>query len=48
MKKKGYIYVGIMLTLIAGSFLWINRQKEQAKARVYEVKKKGANSSDEG
>jgi len=40
MKKKGYIYVGIMLTLIAGSFLWINRQKEQAKARVYEVKKK--------
>ena len=29
-----------MLTLIAGSFLWINRQKEQAKARVYEVKKK--------
>lgn len=28
-----------MLVLIAGSFLWINRQKERAKARVYEVKK---------
>ena len=40
MKKKIYIYVGIMLILIAGSFLWINRQKEVAKARVYEVKKK--------
>ena len=40
MKKKIYIYVGIMLVLIAGSFLWINRQKEVAKARVYEVKKK--------
>jgi thioredoxin len=40
MKKKVYIYVGIMLVLIAGSFLWINRQKEVAKARVYEVKKK--------
>jgi len=39
MKKKGYIYVGLMLALIAGSFLWINRQKEEAKARVYEVKK---------
>jgi len=39
MKKKIYIYVGIMLILIAGSFLWINRQKEVAKARVYEVKK---------
>jgi thioredoxin len=39
MKKKIYIYVGIMLVLIAGSFLWINRQKERAKARVYEVKK---------
>ena len=39
MKKKGYIYVGIMLALIAGSFLWINKQKEVAKARVYEVKK---------
>src|ERR1035437_67489 len=39
MKKKVYIYVGMMLVLIAGSFLWINRQKEVAKARVYEVKK---------
>ena len=39
MKKKVYIYVGLMLALIAGSFLWINRQKEEAKARVYEVKK---------
>src|ERR1035437_9958675 len=39
MKKKIYIYVGIMLVLIAASFLWINRQKEVAKARVYEVKK---------
>ena len=39
MKKKGYIYVGLMLALIAGSFLWINRQKEEAKAKVYEVKK---------
>jgi thioredoxin len=39
MKKKVYIYAGIMLVLIAGSFLWINRQKERAKARVYEVKK---------
>lgn len=28
-----------MLVLIAGSFLWINRQKERAKDRVYEVKK---------
>ena len=39
MKKKVYIYAGIMLVLISGSFLWINRQKERAKARVYEVKK---------
>jgi thioredoxin len=39
MKKKVYIYAGIMLVLIAGSFLWINRQKERAKDRVYEVKK---------
>jgi thioredoxin len=39
MKKKVYIYVVIMLALIAGSFMWINRQKEVAKAQVYEVKK---------
>ena len=39
MKKKGFIYVGLMLALIAGSFLWINRQKEEAKAQVHEVKK---------
>jgi len=39
MKKKGSIYVGIMLVLIVASFLWINRQKEEAKSRVYEVKK---------
>jgi thioredoxin len=39
MKKKVYIYVAIMLALIAGSFMWINRQKEVAKAQVYEVKK---------
>jgi thioredoxin len=39
MKKKVYIYAGIMLVLIAESFLWINRQKERAKDRVYEVKK---------
>ena len=39
MKKKVYIYVGLMLALIAGSFLWINKQKEEAKAKVYEVKK---------
>ena len=39
MKKKGYIYLSIMLVLIAGSFLWINRQKEEAKSKVYEVKK---------
>jgi thioredoxin len=39
MKKKFYIYVGLLLALITGSFLWINRQKEEAKARVYEVKK---------
>lgn len=38
MKKKVYIYVGLMLVLIAGSFMWINRQKEEAKARIYEVK----------
>jgi thioredoxin len=39
MKKKTFIYIGIMLVLIAASFLWINRQKEVAKAKVYEVKK---------
>jgi thioredoxin len=39
MKKKNFIYMGILLVLIAGSFLWINRQKERAKDRVYEVKK---------
>jgi thioredoxin len=39
MKKKGFIYIGIMLILIAGSFLWINRQKEEVKSKVYEVRK---------
>ncbi|MDD4970287.1 MAG: thioredoxin [Paludibacter sp.] len=39
MKRINYIYIGLMLVLIAASFLWINRQKEEAKARVYEVKK---------
>jgi len=39
MKKKVYIYVGVMLALIVGSFAWINRQKEETKAQVYEVKK---------
>ena len=39
MKKKFYIYVGLLLAIIAGSFLWISRQKEEAKARVYEAKK---------
>jgi len=35
MKKKVYIYVGVMLALIVGSFAWINRQKEETKAQVY-------------
>jgi len=40
MKKRNvYLYVGIMLLLIAGSFTWINRQKEEAKAKIYEEKK---------
>ena len=41
MKKKGYIYVGLILVLIAGSFLWMNRQKEETKAKVNEVVKSG-------
>ncbi|MDR3652613.1 MAG: thioredoxin [Paludibacter sp.] len=39
MKKKVYIYVGIMIALIVASFMWINREKEVAKSRVYEDKK---------
>jgi thioredoxin len=39
MKKKIYIYVGIVLALAAGSFLWIYMQKEETKPRVSEVKK---------
>ena len=39
MKKKVFMYVALMLVIITGSFLWISRQKEEAKAKVYEVKK---------
>jgi len=39
MKKKVFMYMALMLVIIAGSFLWISRQKEEAKAKVYEVKK---------
>jgi len=39
MKKKIYIYAGIILVLIAGSFLWIYMQKEEIKPQVSEVKK---------
>ncbi len=35
MKKTGSIYIGIMLVLIIASYMWINRQKETAKVKVY-------------
>jgi len=41
MEKKVIIYVGIMLALIAGSFAWINREKEIAKSQVYHDSKFG-------
>ena len=41
MEKKGYIYLGIVLALMAGSFAWINRQKEIAKDQVYHDSKIG-------
>ena len=39
MKKKSFIYGGILLILIAGSLLWINRQKEVTIAKVSEANK---------
>jgi thioredoxin len=39
MKKKIYIYAGILLALVAGSFLWIYMQKEETKPQVSEIKK---------
>ncbi|MDP4240302.1 MAG: thioredoxin [Bacteroidota bacterium] len=39
MEKKGFVYVGVMLVLMAASFAWINREKETAKSKVYPVRK---------
>jgi len=39
MNKKGYIYVGLMVVLIVASLAWINKEKDIAKAKVYEIKK---------
>lgn len=39
MKKGGYIYIGIMVTLIIVALVWINREKETAKRQVYHDEK---------
>jgi len=41
MKKKLFIYAGIMLILMAASFAWIHREKEMAKTQIYHDKPMG-------
>ena len=39
MKRKGFIYVGILVVIILVAFAWMNREKEVVKAKVSEVNK---------